>query len=163
MLSLLLFVVYTSVCCLYSYVVYTHLYCLYFSEFSILSYIIYTLVCCLNLCILYVVYTLVCCLHSCMYFLSIQHITRKFDVLETSHFLYLHSLPQEDSDFEREHTPPTPPVRKLSRKGASLRLGCIGKQSSDENPLMRRPGQPLRVPGHHNNQVSILYNYMRCV
>ncbi|CAG5117509.1 unnamed protein product, partial [Candidula unifasciata] len=69
------------------------------------------------------------------------------------HGIYVYrDLPQEDSDFEREHTPPTPPVRKLSKKGASLRLGCIGKQSSDENPLMRRPGQPLRVPGQHNNQ-----------
>ncbi|CAG2221584.1 CACNA1D [Mytilus edulis] len=47
-------------------------------------------------------------------------------------------LPQEDSDFEREHTPPTPPPRKLSRKGASLRLRCLGKQESDENPLMKK-------------------------
>ena len=29
-------------------------------------------------------------------------------------------------------------VRKLSKRGASLRLKCIGKQESDENPLMNR-------------------------
>ncbi|RUS83605.1 hypothetical protein EGW08_008624 [Elysia chlorotica] len=72
------------------------------------------------------------------------------------HGIYVYrDLPQEDSDFEREHTPPTPPPRRLSRKRASFKLACIGKQSSDENPLMlRRPGQPLRVAdaGHHNNQ-----------
>nr|AAO83839.1 voltage-dependent L-type calcium channel alpha-1 subunit isoform b [Lymnaea stagnalis] len=69
------------------------------------------------------------------------------------HGIYVYrDLPQEDSDFEREQTPPTPPPRRLSRKGASFKLGCIGKQGSDENPLMRRPGRPLRLTGHHNNQ-----------
>ncbi|KAK3797828.1 hypothetical protein RRG08_052427 [Elysia crispata] len=72
------------------------------------------------------------------------------------HGIYVYrDLPQEDSDFEREQTPPTPPPRRLSRKGASFKLACIGKQGSDENPLMlRRPGQPLRVAnaGQHNNQ-----------
>lgn len=66
------------------------------------------------------------------------------------HGIYVYrDLPQEDSDCEREHTPPPPAPRKLSRKGASFKLGCIGKQGSDENPLMRRPGQPLRLA--HNN------------
>ncbi|KAJ8301680.1 hypothetical protein KUTeg_020667 [Tegillarca granosa] len=54
-------------------------------------------------------------------------------------------LPQEDSDYEREHTPPTPPPRRLSRRGASLRLACIGKQESDENPLMRKIAEPLKL------------------
>ncbi|XP_052780217.1 muscle calcium channel subunit alpha-1-like isoform X4 [Mya arenaria] len=54
-------------------------------------------------------------------------------------------LPQEDSDYEREHAPPTPPPRKLSRKGVAYRLGCIGKQGSDENPLMRKVGEPLKL------------------
>ena len=56
------------------------------------------------------------------------------------------SLPQEDSDYERdEHAPPTPPPRKLSRRGASLRLACIGKQQSDENPLMKKIAEPLKL------------------
>ena len=56
------------------------------------------------------------------------------------------SLPQEDSDYERERTPPTPPPRKPSgRRGASLRLGCIGRQESDENPLMKRVAGPLKL------------------
>lgn len=55
-------------------------------------------------------------------------------------------LPQEDSDYERdEHAPPTPPPRKLSRRGASLRLACIGKQQSDENPLMKKIAEPLKL------------------
>nr|QFP39652.1 voltage-gated calcium channel subunit alpha 1-like protein [Tridacna squamosa] len=54
-------------------------------------------------------------------------------------------LPQEDSDYEREHAPPTPPPRRLSKKGVALRLACIGKQGSDENPLMRRVAEPLRL------------------
>ena len=29
-------------------------------------------------------------------------------------------------------------TRKLSKKGSALKLKCIGKQESDENPLMRR-------------------------
>lgn len=29
-------------------------------------------------------------------------------------------------------------TRKLSKKGSSRKLKCIGKQESDENPLMRR-------------------------
>ncbi|XP_070193049.1 muscle calcium channel subunit alpha-1-like isoform X2 [Littorina saxatilis] len=62
-------------------------------------------------------------------------------------------LPQEDSDFERERTPPTPPpARKLSRRGHSFKLACIGKQSSDENPLMRKVGQPLRLTQSQVNQ-----------
>ena len=28
--------------------------------------------------------------------------------------------------------------RKLSKKGSALKLKCIGKQESDENPLVRR-------------------------
>ncbi len=55
------------------------------------------------------------------------------------------SLPQEDSDYERERTPPTPPPRKYSRRGASFKLGCIGKQDSDENPLMRKVATPLKL------------------
>ena len=58
---------------------------------------------------------------------------------------FFFSLPQEDSDYEREHTPPTPPPRKLSRKGASLRLRCLGKQESDENPLMKKVAEPLKL------------------
>lgn len=68
---------------------------------------------------------------------------------------YFYSLPQEDSDYERDHdhAPPTPPPRKLSRRGASLRLACIGKQQSDENPLMKKIAEPLKlaqtqVPGY---------------
>ncbi|XP_055884029.1 muscle calcium channel subunit alpha-1-like isoform X4 [Biomphalaria glabrata] len=69
------------------------------------------------------------------------------------HGIYVYrDLPQEDSDFEREQTPPTPPPRRLSRKGASFKLGCIGKQGSDENPLMRT-SHPMRLSGHHNNQI----------
>ena len=56
----------------------------------------------------------------------------------------VYSLPQEDSDYERELTPPTPPPRKYSRRGASFKLACIGKQDSDENPLMRRVAAPLK-------------------
>ena len=59
-------------------------------------------------------------------------------------YYFFFSLPQEDSDYEREHTPPTPPPRKLSRKGASLRLRCLGKQESDENPLMK-VAEPLKL------------------
>ena len=66
-----------------------------------------------------------------------------------------YSLPQEDSDYERDHTPPTPPPRKLSRKGMAYRLGCIGKQGSDENPLMRRVGQPLKLTQSQVNKVGI--------
>ncbi|XP_071083520.1 muscle calcium channel subunit alpha-1-like isoform X5 [Haliotis cracherodii] len=62
------------------------------------------------------------------------------------HGIYVYrDLPQEDSDYEREQTPPTPPPRKLSRRGASFKLGCIGKQDSDENPLMRKVAEPLRL------------------
>ena len=68
--------------------------------------------------------------------------------------LSFHSLPQEDSDFERERSPPTPPpARKLSRRGHSFKLACIGKQESDENPLMRKVGQPLRLTQSQVNQV----------
>lgn len=61
-------------------------------------------------------------------------------------FVY-RDLPQEDSDYERERTPPTPPPRKYSRRGASLKLHCIGKQDSDENPLMKHPhvATPLKL------------------
>jgi hypothetical protein len=55
------------------------------------------------------------------------------------------SLPQEDSDYEREHTPPTPPPRRLSKRGASIKLACLGKQESDENPLMRKIAEPLKL------------------
>lgn len=57
----------------------------------------------------------------------------------------MRGLPQEDSDYERERTPPTPPPRKLSRRGASFKLACIGKQDSDENPLMRKVATPLKL------------------
>ncbi|XP_041350166.1 muscle calcium channel subunit alpha-1-like isoform X2 [Gigantopelta aegis] len=68
------------------------------------------------------------------------------------HGIYIYrDLPQEDSDFEREQTPPTPPPRKLSRRGHAFRLACIGKQDSDENPLMRKRAEPLRVT---QNQVT---------
>ena len=54
-------------------------------------------------------------------------------------------MPQEDSDYEREQ-PPTPPPRKLlNRRGNSLKLGCIGKQDSDENPLMMKVATPLKL------------------
>ena len=52
----------------------------------------------------------------------------------------LPSIPQEDSDYERERTPPTPPPRKPTssrRSGAAFKLACIGKQNSDEMPMMR--------------------------
>ena len=69
-------------------------------------------------------------------------------------FCLFHSLPQEDSDFERERSPPTPPpARKLSRRGHSFKLACIGKQESDENPLVRKVGQPLRLTQSQVNQV----------
>ncbi len=68
---------------------------------------------------------------------------------------FLLSLPQEDSDYERERTPPTPPPRKYSRRGASFRLRCIGKQDSDENPLMRRVATPLKLA---QAQVPIIVN-----
>ncbi|XP_053377535.1 muscle calcium channel subunit alpha-1-like isoform X3 [Mercenaria mercenaria] len=65
-------------------------------------------------------------------------------------------LPQEDSDYEREHAPPTPPPRKLSRKGVAYRLGCIGKQGSDENPLMRKVGEPLKLTQSQvNNAMAV--------
>ncbi|CAH1784486.1 unnamed protein product [Owenia fusiformis] len=60
-------------------------------------------------------------------------------------FVY-RDLPQEDSDVERERSPPTPPPRKYSRRGASFKLACIGKQDSDENPLMlRKVATPLKL------------------
>ena len=57
------------------------------------------------------------------------------------------SLPQEDSDYELDQSPPTPPPRtKAPRRGASLKLACLGKQDSDENPLMLRGiAGPLRL------------------
>ncbi|XP_036357316.1 muscle calcium channel subunit alpha-1-like isoform X3 [Octopus sinensis] len=56
-------------------------------------------------------------------------------------------LPQEDSDYEREQTPPSPPPasRKVSKRGASIKLSCIGKQGSDENPLVKKIAQPLKL------------------
>jgi voltage-dependent calcium channel L type alpha-1D len=62
-----------------------------------------------------------------------------------TNLLLLHSLPQEDSDYEREKSPPSPPPRKQNRRGASFKLGCIGKQDSDENPLMRKIATPLKL------------------
>ena len=60
-------------------------------------------------------------------------------------FFYF-SLPQEDSDYERERLPPTPPPpRRLSRRGAAFKLACLGKQDSDENPLMRKVATPLKL------------------
>ena len=42
--------------------------------------------------------------------------------------------------------PPTPPPpRRLSRKGAAFKLACLGKQDSDENPLMRKVATPLKL------------------
>ena len=56
------------------------------------------------------------------------------------------SLPQEDSDVDNEMTPPTPPPpRKFNRRGPSFKLACIGKQNSDENPLMKRIAAPLKL------------------
>ena len=56
------------------------------------------------------------------------------------------SIPQEDSDYERERTPPTPPPRKPARRGASFKLACIGKQNSDEVPMMRKNiAAPLKL------------------
>jgi len=37
----------------------------------------------------------------------------------------------------------------------AYRLGCIGKQGSDENPLMRRVGQPLKLTQSQVNKVGI--------
>ncbi|XP_055999819.1 muscle calcium channel subunit alpha-1-like isoform X16 [Ostrea edulis] len=69
-----------------------------------------------------------------------QDITKKQGI-----YVY-RDLPQEDSDYEQDdHAPPTPPPRKLSRRGASLRLACIGKQQSDENPLMKKIAEPLKL------------------
>ena len=76
----------------------------------------------------------------CCVVLKIANNDKDFTLL-----FYNFSLPQEDSDYEREHTPPTPPPRKLSRKGASLRLRCLGKQESDENPLMKKVAEPLKL------------------
>ncbi|KAL4226359.1 Voltage-dependent calcium channel type D subunit alpha-1 [Mactra antiquata] len=73
-----------------------------------------------------------------------NHTNNIQDVNKQPIYVY-RDLPQEDSDYERDHTPPTPPPRKLSRKGVAYRLGCIGKQGSDENPLMRRVGEPLKL------------------
>ncbi len=58
--------------------------------------------------------------------------------------LSLSSLPQEDSDYERERTPPTPPPRKHHKRGP-FKLACIGKQGSDENPLVRKIATPLKL------------------
>lgn len=52
-------------------------------------------------------------------------------------------------------------ARKLSKRGASLRLKCIGKQESDENPLMSRAIARNAIPAHpiplatEDNQKSI--------
>lgn len=46
----------------------------------------------------------------------------------------------EDEAFDQfDEDSPVGLSRKMSRRGASLRLKCIGKQESDENPLMTRP------------------------
>ena len=76
--------------------------------------------------------------------------------------MFLFSLPQEDSDYERELTPPTPPPRKYSKRGASIKLACIGKQESDENPLMRKVATPLKlaqaqVSFDETNHVSTIF------
>lgn len=47
----------------------------------------------------------------------------------------------------------------MSRKGVALRLGCIGKQGSDENPLMRKVAEPLRLTQSQVNNVGTLLNY----
>lgn len=70
--------------------------------------------------------------------------------LKKGPFIY-RDLPQEDSDYEREKTPPSPPPRKYSRRGASLKLKCIGKQDSDENPLMNRIAAPLKIAQTQEN------------
>ena len=80
-------------------------------------------------------------------------------LFEFTLMVIVYSLPQEDSDYEREHAPPTPPPRKLSRKGVAARLGCIGKQGSDENPLMRKVAEPLRLTQSQVNNVGTLLNY----
>lgn len=66
---------------------------------------------------------------------------RQERTLRKGPFVY-RDLPQEDSDYERERSPPTPPPR---RRGASIKLACIGKQDSDENPLMRKIATPLML------------------
>ena len=75
---------------------------------------------------------------------------------------YEFSLPQEDSDAEREQLPPTPPPRKVSKKGASFSLACIGKQNSDENPLVKKIAAPLKLT---QNQVCYVCvnNYCACL
>ncbi|ELT95848.1 hypothetical protein CAPTEDRAFT_206641, partial [Capitella teleta] len=74
-------------------------------------------------------------------------------MLKKGPFVY-RDLPQEDSDYEREKTPPTPPPRKSNRRGASFKLGCIGKQDSDENPLMRKIATPLKLAQSQKNRAD---------
>ncbi|KAK2156437.1 hypothetical protein LSH36_213g02000 [Paralvinella palmiformis] len=69
-------------------------------------------------------------------------------------------LPQEDSDYERERTPPTPPPRKSSRRANTFKLACIGKQESDENPLMRKIAAPLKLAQAQNLYDQIELHYL---
>ncbi|XP_074644176.1 muscle calcium channel subunit alpha-1-like [Tubulanus polymorphus] len=61
-------------------------------------------------------------------------------------FVY-RDLPTEDSDAETEMPhPPTPPPRRANRRTPSIKLACIGKQQSDENPLMlKKIAEPLKL------------------
>lgn len=45
--------------------------------------------------------------------------------------------------------------RKMSRRGASLRLKCIGKQESDENPLMTRPSPHPTAAAHPPSSLNL--------
>ena len=74
------------------------------------------------------------------------------------YFFFYFSIPQEDSDYERERLPPTPPPpRRLSKRGAAFKLACLGKQDSDENPLMRKVATPLKLAQAQVSGVDRIY------
>jgi len=47
-------------------------------------------------------------------------------------------VPLSDDAADRYDSADPELTRKLSKKGSALKLKCIGKQESDENPLVRR-------------------------
>lgn len=51
---------------------------------------------------------------------------------------YIFRVPLADEATDKFDSDDPTLNRKLSKKGSALRLKCIGKQESDENPLMRR-------------------------
>jgi len=52
------------------------------------------------------------------------------------------SLPQEDSEADEV---PLSSYKTSSRRTAASLLSCLRKQKSDQDPLMRRIAQPLRM------------------